>query len=172
MARLEIRFDMPSGQQFARIFDHLSHVPEDFREPFEQMADDWAENERETFSSEGPAWKPLARSTQRDRARKGYPPSNPILERTGRLRASLTDLTGPDAIYEVYPQQLVLGSALRTPNGRWNLAAIHQYGATINRNGKTWRIPARPVMQLTQQLQRNWEKRMADWLRDEINYTG
>lgn len=46
------------------------------------------------FASEGAStgapWRPLAESTQRDRARKGFPPAHPILERTGTLKRALT----------------------------------------------------------------------------------
>lgn len=41
-------------------------------------------------SSTGAPWQPLARSTQQQRKRMGFPPAHPILHRTGALERALT----------------------------------------------------------------------------------
>lgn len=50
--------------------------------------------EARVFASEGAStgapWPQLKPSTQSDRARKGFPPAHPILERTGKLKRALT----------------------------------------------------------------------------------
>jgi hypothetical protein len=51
--------------------------------------------EVKTFESEGAstdagAWPELAERTQEDRARKGFPPAHPILQRTHKLQRALT----------------------------------------------------------------------------------
>lgn len=169
---LRIHFELPGEQRFKRLFQHLEHVPDDFREPFEKMAEDFWHEEEKTFAEEGPGWAPLATSTRWDRVYNGYPPAHPILVRSGALKASLTSGTDPNAVYEVYPDHLVLGTALKVPSGKYNLGAIHQYGATISRGGSTWRVPKRPPIKMTDTLQRKWENRMEHWLRDEIGWSG
>jgi hypothetical protein len=44
----------------------------------------------DTESAAGESWTPLAASTQRDRARKGYGAAHQILVRTGQLKADAT----------------------------------------------------------------------------------
>jgi hypothetical protein len=48
----------------------------------------------EGASTEAGAWSPLKPATQRERARLGYGPAHPILERAGTLRRSVTGLGG------------------------------------------------------------------------------
>lgn len=54
--------------------------------------------EAKTFATEGGStgakWPGLKPSTQKDRARQGYPPAHPILERTGALKRALVDGEG------------------------------------------------------------------------------
>lgn len=63
----------------------------------EQALVDGIERNFDTESAAGEAWAPLAASTQRDRARKGYGASGPILVRTGGLRADATKHRKHDA---------------------------------------------------------------------------
>lgn len=59
--------------------------------------------------SDAGAWADLAPSTQADRQRHGFPPAHPILERSGRLRRSLT-LPGPESVYVPTRGFVILGS--------------------------------------------------------------
>lgn len=170
MSDLHIHFELPGEQRFKRLFQHLEHVPDDFREPFEKMAEDFWNQEKETFAEQGPGWVPLSQEYAKRKEREH--PGKLMLVRTGALKRSLTSGTDPNAVYEVYPDHLILGTSLRVPSGKYNLGAIHQYGAEITRDGKTWRIPKRPPIKMTDSLQRKWEQRMAHWLRDEINWEG
>lgn len=57
----------------------------------------------ENFDREGNgsgAWVPLARSTQRERQRLGYPPSHPILVRRGAYRDSFVRAGAPGNVDE------------------------------------------------------------------------
>ena len=113
---IEVDVQFPGEDKFHRLFQTWVDAVDDMTEPFEKMAEDFAEQEQKVFAEEGPGWKPLALSTQWDRLRHGYLPSNPILVREGTLRASLTDLHDPLSAYTVSPNELTLGSdRLRTP---------------------------------------------------------
>ncbi|MCL6454369.1 MAG: hypothetical protein K6T78_12225 [Alicyclobacillus sp.] len=167
MARLEVHFELMGKNVFDRVFDHVEHIPDDMRDVWEGMAEDFWEAERVRFEQEGPGWRPLALSTQRDRVRHGYPAEHPILVRTGALKASLTDGTAPGAIYEVYPLELKLGSDLKTKNG-YTLATIHQTGSIRVKD----RPPRRTVVHIGMELRSAWNKRLADWMREELAYSG
>ena len=62
------------------------------------------------FNAEGrPAWTPLQPSTIVDRLRKGFG-VGPILERTGVLKRSLTELGAPYQVFRPRPRSLQLTS--------------------------------------------------------------
>lgn len=69
-----------------RKINTLSDYEEPLRESGEWLLKDVDTNFRKQGALFGRGWKPLADSTRRQRARQGYPPARPILERTGRLR--------------------------------------------------------------------------------------
>lgn len=171
MGRLEVRFQLSGETEFARAFDNIKHIPDDFRGAWEPMAEDfWKQNE-DTFAAEGPGWAPLAPATRWDRLYHGYPPSHPILVRSGALKDSLTDGTADGAIYEVYPREMSLGTELKTPDGRYTLGMLHQTGTRPHKNSPHG-MPARPPVVVTPELKRKWNKRLEMWLRDELNYQG
>lgn len=92
--------------------------------------------EREQFDSQGArasgGWAPLAPSTVADKARRGLDPR--ILHATGKLRASLTEPAGPDAIRESLPNAMRYGTSVP-------YARFHQQG--------TGRTPQRREIELT-----------------------
>lgn len=67
---------------------------------------------RAAFASEGAStgqkWPNLAKSTQADRARRGFSPAHPILKRTGELERSLTG--GGNGFVEATAASLTIGS--------------------------------------------------------------
>jgi hypothetical protein len=71
---------------------------------------------RAAFASEGAStgapWAPLAPSTQKDRARKGFAPDHPILARTHNLERALTGGGGAFATTGPSRLALTLGSAV------------------------------------------------------------
>jgi phage gpG-like protein len=85
----------------------------------------------------GEKWPELAISTQRDRARHGFPPKHPILQRTHRLMDSLTRAVDPDHIEEPSADSLRFGT--RVP-----YAVYHQSSRPRHK------IPFRPPVGLTE----------------------
>lgn len=75
------------------------------------------------FEAEGrpSKWASLQQSTIQDRARQGYAPG-PILQRTGKLKASLTQEGAPGSLMKVTPKTLQYGSNIP-------YFPIHQHGA-------------------------------------------
>lgn len=103
-----------------------------------------------TFATEGPGWAQLSATTVMLRGS-----AHPILVQSGALRASLTRSGAPGAIRQITPRGFVFGSDLRTANGAYNLAALHQRG--------TSRMPARPPLD----RQRLWT-RYKELVRDQL----
>lgn len=70
---------------------------------------------RRTFQTEGASsasgkWAPLAKSTERDRAREGYGAQHPILVRTSEMRDSVVERTG-DTVIVSTPTYLSIGTS-------------------------------------------------------------
>lgn len=83
----------------------------------------------------GAKWARLAPATVKDRERRGYPGTRPILIRTGTYRRSWTDQFSPDHVQDLQV----------TPGGGWQLAVgSADYRAKWHEKGTT-RMPARPV---------------------------
>jgi phage virion morphogenesis protein len=86
----------------------------------------------ENFEKEGrPKWKPLKKSTIKQRERKGHWPGK-ILQVSGQLASSIT-------------QKATSTSAIVGTNKKY--AAIHQFGGKAGRGHKAT-IPARPFLKL------------------------
>ena len=95
------------------------------------------------------------RGEQLRRARRSYSAS---------LRASLTDPEAEFAVYEVGPTELFIGSAIPVGGGKWNLAALHQFG--------TAKMPARPVITITEQQMESWLEILERFLGDDNEQGG
>lgn len=165
MANLDIRFEIPGEKSFQRRFENISHIPDNMRDAFEGMAEDFWTHERQVFADEGPGWRPLSPKYAKWKA-KHYP-GMPILVRTGALKASLTEFDADGAIYEVYNDHMLLGTDLKTKDG-YTLGTLHQFGSkkVIDRP------PKRPPVSVPMSLRTKWHHRLSDWLRDEIDYQG
>lgn len=83
----------------------------------------------ESLASEGRSnsqpYAPL--SPRYRRWKQKHYPGQPILSRTRRMRRSFQK-GGAANISEVGPLHATVGSRVRTPKGRWYLAALHQEG--------------------------------------------
>jgi len=161
MGSVKVTFDLVGERALESLFDNLEHVPDDWRQPFEHMAEDFWEQNRTTFDREGPGWRPLAVSTIRDRMRKGFPSEGPILVRSGALRRSLTSGTDDHSIYDVRATEMTLGTDVR-------YGIYHQTGSIKVQDHP----PKRSPINITPELQKNWNRRLVNWLRDEIGYQG
>lgn len=115
---------------------------DDGRPAFRRMAAMLEKASLQRFESEGSfggePWAPLAESTLRSKAARGYGDQG-ILVASGRLRASLTQETAPDAIRQITPTFMRWGS--KVPYG-----VFHQQG--------TSRMPRRRVVKLPDMVKR------------------
>lgn len=100
----------------------------------------------------GQAWAPLSDNPPG----RGYAswkqrhyPGQPILVRTGELKASLTDPHAPGAVFEPQPKQMTMGSNVP-------YAIYHQKG--------TGKMPARPEIELTEKWKRETMRHIQDFL--------
>jgi len=126
-----------------RAFSRFGEGVKDIRPALELIADDMRLMGKDLFNSQGGSggskWHPLAPSTLRRK-----PPGLPILVRSGALRESLTS-TGGDNITKISRNKLTFGT--RDPK-----AGFHQHG--------TSRMPARPVLMITERDKKRWVKIM------------
>jgi hypothetical protein len=73
---------------------------------------------------------------------------------TGELEASLSSPTAAGAIYEMRPMSLMMGTGVRTDNGKYNIGMIHQVGTRFTPEGRG--TPKREVIRLTQKQKKDW----------------
>jgi phage gpG-like protein len=157
----DLNWEIAGERQLAARFTRLAVTFTDFRRPLARMARDVIIPEiRHQFESEGdPAWVALSAAYQRWKD-KHYP-GQPKLQRTGALRASLLNRRAAGAIYRLTKTELVIGTALQTPDGKWNLGLIHHLGAD------RVPIPARPIMRLRASAQTEAVIIFSRWLWEE-----
>lgn len=111
------------------------------------------------FEAEGrpKRWAALAPSTVQDRIRKGYGPG-PILERTGKLKRSLTERGATGNILRIGPKSLKYGSSVK-------YFVYHQYGTST--------MPARKMMVAQRQDNSQLSRIANTYLREgRITYRG
>lgn len=159
---LELRWEVAGEVQLARRLQHLALAVTNFRKPLARLARDVIYPEiRHQFDSEGdPDWADYQSDAYRrwkERTHEGAPK----MVLTGALRKSLVSRQGDQAIYRLSQEELVVGTGLTTPDGKWNLGLIHQLGT---RDG---RIPARPLMRLRSAAQTRAVVIFSDWLYQE-----
>jgi phage gpG-like protein len=104
-----------------------------------------------------PKWEPLAPSTQRDRARRGYEPDHPILWRTGDLANSLSSRDAGGNIFEASKNGLRVGTSIP-------YASFHEYG--------TSRMPPRPLVGLTRERSQAIVRAVGDYVREQARHAG
>lgn len=174
MQSIKISIDMVGERALESIFDNIQHIPDDFRPAWERMATDFWMQNMQTFSQEGPGWRPL--SAKYKAWKDEHYPGQPILVRTGMLRLSLTTSSAPDSIFDVRPHEMTLGTSVK-------YAMYHQTGnlktVTFRKSDGSETVkppgtfpPKRPPVVVTPTLQRQWNNRLVNWLREEIDYRG
>jgi len=134
----------PDETQFSRAFSRFGNNITDFTRPFEQIADNFYEGEKEMFASQGGAaggWAAL--NPQYAEWKSRHFPGKPILQRTGAMMESFTGKSGPFSRFDLSPKRLEMGAD--DPK-----AGYHQKS--------TSKMPARPVVKLTGRQQRDWMK--------------
>lgn len=132
-------------QQFERTIGRLVHrlTNEDRREIRQSIADGFGRNFDEQRAGSGAGWAALKPATIADRLLQGFPPTRPILERTGDYRATLEDLDNPEhySLARATDTTLILEEASNSP-----LYAKHEGGLP--------NMAARPAGELGQEAER------------------
>lgn len=164
-ANIKFRIDMIGQTAIENMFEYVSHIPDDFRDAWEPMAEDFRSSEAEIFAEEGPGWAPLAPAYGKWKA-KHYP-GMPILVRSGALEVSLTQADSDGNINEIYPLEMMLGTDLKVPGGKYTLGMLHQTGTRPHKRSPNG-MPARPPVIIRPGLQEQWHRRLAKWLEDEM----
>lgn len=145
----QLQLDVLGEEQVMRGFSRFTEGVEDYSKPFREILKDFHEIERKQFSSEGgyggKKWAKLAESTLKDKQRKGYPFD--ILVRTGELRDAMTGGAGSEA-------KVTKDSLTVMAPWYWK---FHQKGT---RRG----LPARPIVQLTEDDKTRWSKIFHEYL--------
>jgi phage gpG-like protein len=137
MARM-LEFTVFGERQLARALSRFGEGVRDVRPAWEDMANEFIRIEREQFVSSGGrsgGWRPLSPAYAASK-----PAGRPIMVLSGDLRRSLTQQGGQN-IREIRPEEMRLGT--RVP-----YAIFHQQG--------TRRMPARRVVDLSEDDRRNW----------------
>ena len=142
---ITINISVTGTQQLSRKILTFGVKISDLTPAWEQIADDFRQDFREQFSTEGSyiakkmAWQPLAAATVKDRVSKGFFGEHPILYRTGRLMRSFTDKNSPGNITYITPTELSVGSNF------WTAGWMH-FGT--EHDGEP-HVPARPIAGLS-----------------------
>lgn len=137
------RMEVAGSAEIDRGFDRFANLIDDWSPVWEPIADAFYAMERRQFATEGgegEQWQPLAPGYAEWKA--AHFPAMPILQRTGRLYASLTDRNSPDAVFDGGPRYLTLGS--KVPYG-----VYHQ-----SREPRSSHLPRRPEIVFSEQSKR------------------
>ncbi|MFW6074934.1 MAG: phage virion morphogenesis protein [Chloroflexota bacterium] len=157
---MHLEFSIDGRKQLSRVLQGISDDIQNWQPALERMATDFYETQGDVFLSEGAAeglarWAPLSPGYAAWKA-QNYE-GRPMLVLTGRLRSALTNPSGQGAIKRVEKRRLELGA--NVPVGRRNLALLHQRG--------TDRMPARPVIRISQPQRARWVRILQSYLWEE-----
>jgi phage gpG-like protein len=159
-AQLTFTMSVP-GDRFAQIQRSLGRFSagvQDLRQPFDEIADDFLAVEQGQFATLGAAesggWAPLNPEYAKWKT-KAFP-GQPLLVRTGRLRAALTTTNG-DSIRSVQPLELRLG----VNDGAVPYAKFHQSGTlgSFEQRDKVEGLPGmprRPPVEFSEKTRKRW----------------
>jgi phage gpG-like protein len=141
---MEIKFDIHGDEQLKRSLSRFGEHAKDLSEPFREIVKDFHKIERRQFETEGSygsgGWQPLSPRYAEWKAKK-YP-GRPIMVLSGLLKESLLG-DNPYSVELVTPKSMEVGTVI-------NYAIYHQKG--------TSKMPARPLIQLTEDDKKRWIK--------------
>ena len=150
---IHFRFEVAGEAQFSRKIQSLQGLVTDMTPAWQKIAADFYAGEKERFG--GGQWQALTPKYLKWKADHNL--STRILVSTGELEASLTSPTAAGAIYEMRPMSLMIGTGVRTDNGKFNLGMIHQVGTRYT--------PQREVIRITDEQRKTWSSAMASGVR-------
>ena len=153
----KLTMDVAGVKQLNRGLGVIASAVKDLRPVWEDIYDDLLKRERTLFAQEGNigsktremgegagvwgSWTPLNPVYAARKLAQGY--GTKILVRTGRLKESLTQRSGADAVFEIGPKALAMGT--KVP-----YAGYHQTG--------TRRMPAREPLRISEVQARHWSR--------------
>lgn len=160
---VELRLEVSGEVQIHRRLEGLLANIEDLTPALERIAEHFYAHMREVFATEGGAtaggrWTGLAPDYAAWKAQ--FYPGQGILQRTGRLRESLTAPGAAGSIREMDRQGMTLGSDVRV--GQWSLGLIHQEGT---RDG---RLAPRRILDIPLEVRGEW----MDIVREHVTAEG
>lgn len=143
---IHFSFIIANEAQFSRAIKAVQGAVKDMTPAWQKIAANFYAGEKERFSNTGPGWQNLTPKYLQWKAKHGF--STRIMVETGELEASLSSPTAKGAIYQAEPMSLMIGTAVRTSNGKFNLGMIHQVGTRYT--------PVREVIRLTDAQKKEW----------------
>jgi len=142
---VNLTFTVNGEKQLDRALGLYASAVKDMRPVWPDIRDDFTDGQEEQFSSQGQSgsggWVSLSSDYGAWKALNF--PGMPILQRTGRLKSSLTERSHADFRYEAGRMGLTMGT--KVP-----YAGYHQTG--------TRKMPRRPPIELTEAQRRGWVK--------------
>lgn len=158
MAKPMFTLDVAGDTQMARGFSRLGDSIKDLRPAFKEIVKSFRTIMKKQFESEGgysgDKWAPLSPTYAVWKAENFG--GQPILQLTGLLADSLTSKT-PYTVEEIDKKSLVIGTKLA-------YGTYHQTG--------TGRMPARPIINLTEQDKMTWMKIFQKFIMKEAKEAG
>lgn len=163
MPDFNLRMEFFGDVQLSRTFRGLMFLPNDLREPLQEIAEDFYKTQDAIFDAEGgaednPQWEALAPEYEKWK-HKNYPGAK-ILELTGKLRASLTGPSADGSVFRLQRQSLEIGTDLQTRSG-YTLGLLHHTG--------TARMPSRKPILLSHDQRDRFVRIFRDFLDQYID---
>ncbi len=157
MVSIEANIETTGGEEIQRVLREAGERQADLTGAWMQIQKQFQEEQAEVFSASGAAggraaWAALSEPYARWKSR--HYPGLPILVLSGRLRDSLTRADAPDAIREITPDSLVIGSTRAV--GKWWLGVLHHIGAG--------HLPKRKAIRVTPRQEKRWGDIIGRWL--------
>lgn len=137
------------AENFVRGFNRFAEQVEDWRPVFNDIRADFLQGEAENFRREGTPERWVALSPAYAAWKAVHFPGKPILERTGRMKRSISTLTGDvDTVNKMEKLRAEFGTVVP-------YAHYHQEGAP--------NLPQRKVVQLTDRRKVAWSRMIHEW---------
>ena len=135
-------------QQYIRAFNRIGSEIQDFSIPFSFIYEDFKSLEKNIFNSEGTPERFIPLTSEKyKRWKERYYPGKKIMQLTGRLMESLSNISA-DTIMEIRKQSAAFGTEVE-------YALRHQMG--------TFGMPQRKFIQITDEVKKRWDKIVHRW---------
>lgn len=160
MGNFRFSFSTVGIKQVDTIFKNVTEKANDLTEVFNKIKNDFYSFQQKVFKRQGEfqkleKWKEL--SPEYEKRKSILYPGSGILVASGKLRESFKE-GGEGNWTKVMPTLLEMGSILKTPDGKYNLALLHQTGTV--RKGKNGNIvmPKRLPVRISSARKSKWRR--------------